>query len=38
MVNVIPLTELATVRRPGAGNVPAGSDRFGAAAGGEVQQ
>jgi hypothetical protein len=40
MVNVIPLTG-GSLRywRPGAGNVPStGSDRFGGAAGGEVQQ
>jgi Domain of unknown function (DUF1929)/FG-GAP repeat len=40
MVNVIPLTG-GSMRswRPGAGNIPlTGTDRFGAAAGGEVQQ
>jgi hypothetical protein len=40
MVNVIPLTG-GSMRswRPGAGNITlTGTDRFGAAAGGEVQQ
>jgi hypothetical protein len=40
MVNVVPLTG-GSMRswRPGAGNIPlTGTDRFGAAAGGEVQQ